>query len=351
MESMALPISTLADIALRGGAASISVLVAILLLAIRPVREVTLFGALFLLGAATYSIIGYEPVHAILGSWHIPLKLFAILSPSFFWLFIMALFDDGFHFRARMAAPLAAMGGLFLSCLPFPAVETVSKLAQFSITLVLMAHVIVLTRRSLRDDLVDSRRQFSSIVAILVPAVCLAIGVIEVYELLDMRAEGTNVISAILFVVSAGFALGIAGIRKSLLPEFSRPRRTSVSGHPAADRFDLARLEELMKDGVYLHSGLTIGELAGRMNIPEHRLRRLINKGLGYRNFAAFINDHRIEEAARRLSEPKTAREQITSLAFDLGYSSLAPFNRAFRERLGMSPSQYREKALSAVEA
>ena len=102
-----------------------------------------------------------------------------------------------------------------------------------------------------------------------------------------------------------------------------------------------------MNEGIYLNSGLTIGELANRMNMPEHRLRRLINKGLGYRNFAAFINDHRIEEARRRLSEPETAREQITSLAFDLGYSSLAPFNRAFRERMGMSPSQYREKALA----
>ena len=159
---------------------------------------------------------------------------------------------------------------------------------------------------------------------------------------------GTHLISGLLFAVSVGTAFAVAGVRRNLLPEAPRREPAPVSAHPAADRFDLARLEKLMADGVFLDQGLTIGELAKRMNMPEHRLRRLINQELGYRNFAAFINDHRIEEAKRRLSEPDTAREQITSLAFDLGYASLAPFNRAFRERIGMSPSQYREKALSA---
>ncbi|WP_223385604.1 AraC family transcriptional regulator [Oricola cellulosilytica] len=262
----------------------------------------------------------------------------------------MALFDDAFRFRAWMAAPLVAMSGLYLACIPYPPAQEFSKVTQFIIALSLMGHVIMLTRRSLKDDLVASRRQFTGIVAILVPFVCLAIGIIEVYELLELRDRiGTHAISALMFVVTMGFALGVAGIRKTLLPEASRPARTAVSGHSAADRFDLARLEELMNDGAYLHPGLTIGELAKRMNMPEHRLRRLINQGLGYRNFAAFINDHRIEEAKRRLSEPETAREQITSIAFDLGYSSLAPFNRAFRQRNGMSPSQFREKALAGV--
>ena len=54
-----------------------------------------------------------------------------------------------------------------------------------------------------------------------------------------------------------------------------------------------------------------------------------------------------IEEAKRRLADPKMAREQIVSHAFSLGYASLAPFNRAFRERVGISPTEYREQVLS----
>jgi AraC-like DNA-binding protein len=43
------------------------------------------------------------------------------------------------------------------------------------------------------------------------------------------------------------------------------------------------------------------------------------------------------------------AREQIIQHAFSLGYASLAPFNRAFRERVGVSPTEYREGALAGA--
>jgi hypothetical protein len=50
-----------------------------------------------------------------------------------------------------------------------------------------MVHVLRMTHCNLRDDLVAARRQFTNIVAVLVPLVCLAIGIIEAYELLDLR--------------------------------------------------------------------------------------------------------------------------------------------------------------------
>lgn len=350
MESQYPSLALIVDVALRGGAAGIAALIAGMLLAIRPQDLVTRLGALFAASAGLYAIVAIDPVAAALGPAFVPLWLFAMMSPALFWLFVMALFNDAFEWKAWMALPLAFTPVLYLVCIPLPRFEMASRIAHVLVVAVLMAHVLWLTRASLNDDLVAARRQFTRIVAVLVPLVCVAIGAVEVYELLDLKGVyGAFTVSVILFIVTAAFAFGIAGIRKSLLPCAEPASRPAIPPATAADRLDLARLEKLMADGVYLNSGLTIGELAGRMNMPEHRLRRLINKGLGYRNFAAFINDHRIEEAKRRLAEPETAREQITSLAFDLGYSSLAPFNRAFRERNGMSPSQYREKALATV--
>ena len=61
---------------------------------------------------------------------------------------------------------------------------------------------------------------------------------------------------------------------------------------------------------------MSLSTLATKVAIPEHRLRRLIAKGLGYRNFAAFLNAHRVEEAKRRLADPVRSREQIVSIAF-----------------------------------
>ena len=103
----------------------------------------------------------------------------------------------------------------------------------------------------------------------------------------------------------------------------------------AVDALELEHLQKLIDAGVCFEEGLTIGGLAEKLNMPEHRLRVLINKGLGYRNFPAFLNDHRIAAAKQWLSDPSRGREQIIQIAYGLGYASLAPFNRAFREEGG----------------
>ena len=84
--------------------------------------------------------------------------------------------------------------------------------------------------------------------------------------------------------------------------------------------------------------------------MPEHRLRRLINDQLGYRNFAAFVNARRIEAAKQVLANPGEARRTIASIAFDLGFGSLGPFNRAFKEETGETPTEWRRRAMGSAE-
>mgnify|MGYP000532323731 CR=1 FL=1 len=89
--------------------------------------------------------------------------------------------------------------------------------------------------------------------------------------------------------------------------------------------------EVLKKERLYSRPGLTIGELAERLSLQEYRLRRVINKQLGYRNFNQFLNAFRIEEACNRLALPFEQREPIANIAFDVGYSALSSFNKAFK--------------------
>ena len=110
----------------------------------------------------------------------------------------------------------------------------------------------------------------------------------------------------------------------------------------------LAKLDAFMADGGWKTEGLTIGAVAQALETPEHRLRRLINQKLGHRNFADFVNGHRIEAAKRRLADPGEARTAVAVIAFDLGYGSLGPFNRAFRAATGASPTEWRRQALQA---
>jgi len=137
-----------------------------------------------------------------------------------------------------------------------------------------------------------------------------------------------------------------------MLPEtflFDTAQQTELPA-PAIDPKDAAthrRLSEVMEEGAYTEQGLTIGALAGKIDTPEHQLRALINKGLGFRNFAAFLNSYRIAYAKTILSDPEQSRLPVLTIAMDAGYNSLAPFNRAFKTVEGVTPTAFRMAALS----
>lgn len=115
------------------------------------------------------------------------------------------------------------------------------------------------------------------------------------------------------------------------------------TGQPCADEPLLGKLHALMEgDKLYRDPDLSVGALAGRAAIPEYVLRRLINEKLGYRNFAAYVNDFRLCEVEARLRDPQWARRPILTLALEAGFGSIGPFNRAFRERYGMTPTAFR---------
>ncbi|MGB7431611.1 MAG: AraC family transcriptional regulator [Ahrensia sp.] len=201
------------------------------------------------------------------------------------------------------------------------------------------------------DDLVASRRHFSRSMAWVIPIIAVGIIGIDIIEALESSHELARLFTgAAMFVGTLLFAMSMSRLRESLIqtPAVTKKAAVTTNGLSAVDRIELGRVRDLMEHGAYLNSGLTIGALANEINIPEHRLRKLINNGLGYRNFASFINDHRIDMAKRELAKPDMASAQITTLAFDVGYASLAPFNRAFRERTGMSPREFREQMLQA---
>jgi AraC-like DNA-binding protein len=73
-------------------------------------------------------------------------------------------------------------------------------------------------------------------------------------------------------------------------------------------------------------------------------LRRVVNHGLGFRNFNDFLHTYRLKEAAERLGNPQLRRIPVLTIALEVGYGSIGPFNRAFKERFGMTPTEYRRQ-------
>lgn len=99
----------------------------------------------------------------------------------------------------------------------------------------------------------------------------------------------------------------------------------------------------LDKDRVYREMRLNREGLAKKVGIGEHHLSRVINFHFG-KNFNELINTYRIEEAKLRLKNEAT---QVTVIAFEVGFNSIASFNRVFKSKVGVSPTEYREKGTS----
>jgi AraC-like DNA-binding protein len=112
----------------------------------------------------------------------------------------------------------------------------------------------------------------------------------------------------------------------------------------------LAALRKLIDHGkVYREPDLSIASLSQKLDMPEYRLRHLINHQLGHRNFSAFVNGYRLAEAEAALSDPAQADVPVLTIALDAGFGSIGPFNRAFKAQTGVTPTEYRRMRLGVA--
>jgi len=129
----------------------------------------------------------------------------------------------------------------------------------------------------------------------------------------------------------------------------STKNRTSKNGNfeTNVDPALLEKIEQTMKGGkLYTRTGLTIADLGESLSIQEYRLRRVINQQLKFKNFNQFLNNYRIEDACTRLRETNAP---ISAIALDVGYTSLSVFNKAFKERYKVTPSEFRNSEHSTT--
>ncbi len=335
-------------------------------------------GFAFFLCSALFAIkLWNDQVRVIPPELAVFIGIMAMTSVGWFFLMVLALFGDVDRFRPVMFLAPAAMGlcgiaNTFRTKDLIPVLWTATTLLQA--TLAIWAVVIVI--RGWTGDLVEHRRRLRGPFMVAVAFYILTLNGFDILEMLGLTPDWYPMFNAALFAaIVFGGALVFLDPREAMVgPEVlpAEPRLASPgaaqpvipAGPPVAkangngtrtdraeldraSRADLQRLETLMaKDEVWKEEGLTIASLALRAGIPETQLRRLINDCLGYRNFPSYVNAHRIAAAKSRLADPAEARVSISTIAYDIGFASLGPFNRAFKEEAGVSPSEWRRRAL-----
>ena len=211
---------------------------------------------------------------------------------------------------------------------------------------------VVQTVTGWRGDLVEGRRRLRLfILAAVVLHTAVSAGV-------DISIGPDHVPPAVHLLNAAALSLIAAVIAVALLhadlvgflADSGQPAAVAIREDvPAAEPVDpalLGELERLMTvERLYRREGLTIGDLAAKLGLPEHRLRRTINRGLGFRNFSEYLNRHRLADAKQALADPAQRDVPILTIALDAGFQSLSPFNRAFKADTGMTPTEFRRRA------
>ena len=269
-----------------------------------------------------------------------------------FWLFVVTVFEDR-PITWLAIVPSAILTGLgFVMNMggPYGALWIVFN----GLSGLLALHAGYVIVRGWRGDLIEGRRRTR---ALLLGAIALfALGQVVVAFMARFEPTGPwrrftiggDCGGTILAILTLAGAVLFLQARPAL---FGAARRADQAIDPrgdAAERSLLDKLEAFTAAEGWRREGLAIGDLAAELQVPEHRLRRLINNRLGHRNFADFLNASRIAAAKRRLADPGEARTTVAAIAFDLGYGSLGPFNRAFRTATGSTPTEWRKQALQA---
>ena len=342
------------DIAVRLVACGASLLLLVLLLSGEVRRGLKLPLAGLLTGSIGY--LANSTATFLFGSpTSLPLGDFlSIFTPFFTWLFALRVLEREPP-RVVVWMPLAVLvTGWMIGYFIGP--DTKIGFTVIHITgLALVADLFRAALLEREDDLVEQRRAFRLWLPLLVAA---QTGGILGYELVTGRGSAmggdpvAQLVNAVL-ILAVTLVAGKALLRTEpelLLraePRAAQPDSKEQPPAPALSPSEMVlrdKLETAMAQGIYRTPGLSISGLAERLGTPEHRLRALINQRLGHRNFSAYLNRYRIAEARAWLADREKVDLPVLTLAMDLGYNSLPPFNRAFREETGTTPSEYRRR-------
>lgn len=335
---------------MRGIAVGAMLCSALAMLTGRPLVPARWFGALFSLAAAAFALHSGGPETRAIWPIILPIWLLSMGGTAYFWMFGLALFEDRpFRLTRWIPAIVMTLVGLAGAWMPRPLSEGIWILHNL-LEVALVGHVLSLVWRRREGDLIEVRRALRAPVIVLLSLYAIALSGFEIAFELGTRASWLPLLQAAsLAVISLLSAMAFLTARRGLFAAATDENtvQAPIEDIDPQDRPLLARLQLAMaQDEVWRQESLTIGRLAIVVAAPEHRLRKLINGGLGFRNFSDFLNSHRVAAAKGALSDPANARRAISTMAFDLGYASLGPFNRAFRDATGQTPSDWRLTSL-----
>ena len=347
------------DLLIRAATVALALAGATALVASAPRSDIAWYAAAVVGGMGAFMAASAPHALTTLGLAAVVFDAWCLATPAFVWLLAVRLFsEEGPPGRWHFAAPvllvpptLAGDFGRFgLGVLgDVPDLAFAFLLTGRAVAMGLLLAACWAAVAHWRVDLVEHRRRARAVFVALLGGAFLAMAASTFIfggkpppMALLLGAHGS--LLALAFAAVVFIANG--GMRRLEEPEpaaaAERPAlavvRNASPEAPLAQRI----VAEMQARELWRRERLSIRDLALELDTQEYRVRRAINRHLGYRNFNEFLHDYRLGAAASRLRDPRDGRLPVLTIALDSGYGSVGPFNRAFKARFGVTPSQFR---------
>jgi len=118
------------------------------------------------------------------------------------------------------------------------------------------------------------------------------------------------------------------------------------SGLPKSDvdKYYSSLIQLIDSEKLFLDSKLSIKTISDKLGLSVNHLSQVINQKSG-KNFFKFINEYRVEEAKKLLTDQSNQKYTILAIAYDCGFNSKSSFNTIFKQFTGKTPSAFIENS------
>lgn len=296
--------------------------------------------------------LGFTPeLFELPNHFRLALRLLDTFQIVFIWFFALSLFDKNFKLNIfhLSIALIYSFCCLMERAVIFDFIDILPSwwaLLINSMSVLIVIHMVSATLLGRRDDLIESRRKSRVYFVLMIAFSVLSVTIFG--SILFNQYQATiDVIGIWPAIVWGAYWLCFV---PSKVFSFDVGEPEQVSSMSARDVDLQKRLNiEVLEKQCFLENDLSIESLAKRLGVSEYRLRCFINKTLGHTNFSTYINAYRIEGIKKELSNSEKSHIPILTIAMNHGFNSLSPFNRAFKQVEGMTPSEFRQNLRAAL--
>ena len=341
--------------------AAITLFIATGIAVIRNDRSLTSLLLAFLCGCLaihlSLSLVDYAAIHPFLS---FLMARLSSLVPGLFWLLAFSWFTESrripsYAFYVVIAYVLVratGVGLLFTGVMQNNLIFYTGFIAiPQIITVLITVHAIYLALNGYGNDLISTRRKtrIAFVCAVSLFIILTRIKTWIVYNQVVVSGQVESVatpwldstITLFALILSFMLFLGLLTLRSPVNTLWFAATKTKTGKSLSEDDKQLLVLiqQRIQVDKRFLEPNLTIKVFAQELGTHPQKLRTLLSTELKFEHFNQFLNYYRIQEAAIRL---KNSDLNISSIAFDVGFSSLSTFNTAFKAIHDTPPSAYR---------